>query len=47
MSPPVSVTKNQQQTYIQTATDCVDVSNKDLVTDYYEKYTTMTSTEKQ
>jgi len=47
MSPPVSVRKNQQQPYIQTATDYVDVSNKDIVTDYYEKYTTRTSKEKQ
>jgi hypothetical protein len=47
MSPPVSVTKNQQQPYIQTATNCVDVSNTDLVTDYYEKYTAITSKRKK
>lgn len=46
MSPPVSVTKKKQQPYIHTATDCVDVSNEDLVTDYYEKYTAITSKEK-
>jgi len=47
MSPPFSVTKNQKQPYIQTATNCFDVSNKDLVTDYYEKYTAITSKRKK